>query len=344
MRKGGALLGEGSYGCVYDIANVNIGMNVFVPFEGSTKKLYEHLDETNTAVKLFVNEKIYDKEKSDIEELIKIKGDVIKNIMPTYYGYIDSLVVPEDMWKIQNATGKSCNKKPQQQLKAIVMQKCVKTFKDVTSQNNFVELLNDFINRLDNLHKEGYLHCDIKPDNIMCIEENGKDKLVLIDWGFATKIDEAVKSAKIDCSPYYMCPLLFLREGARMNSYIQFISELTWYKELNKNYTYKGYKNFEEYLSAYDNKYGDCFFNIELKKKFYRSIDKYSLFVSLLSIKEKVPEVDTYIQQILDSMISFSQTTVPDFKFFKSETGSKHDSEELKKHKDIQDLLSALGM
>lgn len=326
MRKGGALLGEGSFGCVYDKANVNIGVNKFVPFDDSTHG-YEDLNKDNTAVKLMTDKKLFDKEVNDIKELLIPAG----NIMPKYYGYIENLKIP-----MPNATCKK-NGNP---LQAIVMQKCVQTFDQVASLPNFVELIKDFISRLNMLHDAGYLHCDIKPDNIMY----DGTKLVLIDWGFATKIDEAVKSAKIDCSPYYMCPLLFLREGARMNSYIQFISELTWYNELNKNYTYKGYKNFNEYLSAYDNKYGDCFFNIELKKKFYRSIDKYSLFVSLLSIKEKVPEVDTYIQQILDSMISFSQTTVPDFKFFKSETGSKHDSEEFKKHKDIQDLLSALGM
>ena len=47
------------------------------------------------------------------------------------------------------------------------------------------------MNAIENIHKMGYIHNDIKPNNIMIDNldglVNGKFKILLIDYGIATK-------------------------------------------------------------------------------------------------------------------------------------------------------------
>ena len=45
--------------------------------------------------------------------------------------------------------------------------------------------------RLETLHKIGYVHCDLKPDNILISADTEDDEIYLIDYGLAhTYLDE----------------------------------------------------------------------------------------------------------------------------------------------------------
>jgi serine/threonine protein kinase len=58
-----------------------------------------------------------------------------------------------------------------------------------TKMNNhlFKKLMRDLLIVLDRMQSNNFIHCDIKPDNIIYCKKNKKFKL--IDWGMATYID-----------------------------------------------------------------------------------------------------------------------------------------------------------
>ncbi len=53
------------------------------------------------------------------------------------------------------------------------------------SHENIVKYFMDSINIIENIHKKGVLHRDVKPDNFMIKENNGVSKLYIIDFGLA---------------------------------------------------------------------------------------------------------------------------------------------------------------
>jgi serine/threonine protein kinase len=50
-------------------------------------------------------------------------------------------------------------------------------------------LKQDLKDALDHIHNRGYSHNDIKTDNILVVDENGRKTLKLADFGGATKFD-----------------------------------------------------------------------------------------------------------------------------------------------------------
>ena len=53
------------------------------------------------------------------------------------------------------------------------------------THENIIKYFMDSINIIENIHKKGVLHRDIKPDNFMIKENNGVSKLYIIDFGLA---------------------------------------------------------------------------------------------------------------------------------------------------------------
>ncbi len=84
--------------------------------------------------------------------------------------------------------GESCKDLIKQQ--KITALKALKIIKDITSA-------------LEYIHNQGYLHCDIKPDNIL-LRADGT--AVLTDFGIAREIREEKASTSVAGTPHYMSP------------------------------------------------------------------------------------------------------------------------------------------
>ena len=72
-------------------------------------------------------------------------------------------------------------------------------FLEKVSAPERVKMYVDLMKALMDLHNKGYIHSDIKPDNIMVESEEYKN-LRIIDLGMTTPIDTAV----IGGTPFYM--------------------------------------------------------------------------------------------------------------------------------------------
>jgi serine/threonine protein kinase len=69
-----------------------------------------------------------------------------------------------------------------------------------------VDIGRDVIPQLNNVHHHGWLHCDIKPNNILAREEDGRVRYWLADWDHAVKIEDAEKGAPVAGTEHYEAP------------------------------------------------------------------------------------------------------------------------------------------
>jgi len=75
------------------------------------------------------------------------------------------------------------------------------------SKVDIIRITKDVARALEYAHKQGYIHRDVKPENIM-LHENG-ERVVLMDFGIAriTQADNSVtKTGKVIGTPHYMSP------------------------------------------------------------------------------------------------------------------------------------------
>lgn len=94
---------------------------------------------------------------------------------------------------------------------------------------------------LDDLHKKGIIHCDIKPDNVMVAPVGEHVFLNIIDFGLASKIQQYTDVVKDTCrgSPMYMAPecfseskKMYFKQAAKANRQYFLSSE---YQELENH-------------------------------------------------------------------------------------------------------------
>ena len=82
------------------------------------------------------------------------------------------------------------------------------------SENEAIDILEQILQALRYLHEEvGVIHRDIKPENFLMYNENGRNKVKLIDFGFATYIpkDGSGLTQQLG-TPQYAAPELFLNQ------------------------------------------------------------------------------------------------------------------------------------
>lgn len=109
--------------------------------------------------------------------------------------------------------------------------------------DDIIIVVNNIISAISELHKVGFLHCDIKPENIF-LELNNSNrvtKAVLADFGHAVKIDEQI--VKLG-TPQYIHPLLYLDKKPQDLTCVDkwsfacvIVNMLTMYKR-NEHYGY----------------------------------------------------------------------------------------------------------
>jgi serine/threonine protein kinase len=56
------------------------------------------------------------------------------------------------------------------------------------------------------VHQQGWIHCDIKPDNLICVADGEREQFVLVDLGAATTTREARGGKHVVGSPAYTAP------------------------------------------------------------------------------------------------------------------------------------------
>lgn len=77
----------------------------------------------------------------------------------------------------------------------------------VFSLEKATEVLSEVIIGLEQLHQEGYLHRDIKSQNVLIKTENGKERFKLADFGFSKK--KAEVGGTILGTEQFMSPEIF---------------------------------------------------------------------------------------------------------------------------------------
>lgn len=56
------------------------------------------------------------------------------------------------------------------------------------NEKEAINFISQILQALDHMHEIGYVHLDLKPENIMFVTKES-DKLKLIDFGLATKVN-----------------------------------------------------------------------------------------------------------------------------------------------------------
>ncbi len=57
---------------------------------------------------------------------------------------------------------------------------------------------------LEYIHARGYVHCDIKPSNIMVTQQDGRERIVLLDFGIGRTAGAA--ETTLLTTPHYLAP------------------------------------------------------------------------------------------------------------------------------------------
>jgi serine/threonine protein kinase len=76
-----------------------------------------------------------------------------------------------------------------------------------------IHIMRQILRGLEVLHTQGFVHCDIKPSNVM-VDRLGNAKI--IDYGRAVQVEEKV--SMLLGTPYYMAPEIHRREVTRVQS------------------------------------------------------------------------------------------------------------------------------
>ena len=76
-----------------------------------------------------------------------------------------------------------------------------------------IHIMRQIVRGLEVLHAQGFVHCDIKPSNVM-VDQLGNAKI--IDYGRAVQVEEKV--SMLLGTPYYMAPEIHRREVTRVQS------------------------------------------------------------------------------------------------------------------------------
>ncbi|GKD17528.1 mitogen-activated protein kinase kinase kinase 17-like protein [Tanacetum coccineum] len=81
--------------------------------------------------------------------------------------------------------------------------------KNSVSENQVKKYTNSILKGVEFIHKNGFVHCDIKLQNILLASENGKEVAKIADFGLAKRVNnirEANSKYEIRGTPMYMAP------------------------------------------------------------------------------------------------------------------------------------------
>lgn len=225
LFKGGQFRAEGGFGCVFDYddltnipaekisfhtkSNVVKNTNNITNSQVNARKLFNRTPAENYVVKIFKSENAY---RNEMNELFKLKSNINVNtynrLFPNFYEfgeiYIDQQVSDKlngckklkgiDKGVIYFIVMKAMKHSLEDFLSKKIVSPSISSFYD-----NFVNLLD----RMNILHEKGFVHCDLKPDNILVNDGS----FYFTDLGHTKKINEVVKKGTMVRTPSYSISL-----------------------------------------------------------------------------------------------------------------------------------------
>lgn len=281
--KGGAFLGEGAFGCIYESSDVNPTSTIVTI----------NVDTTPMCAKVFFDQESFN------EELASVKNVLGNHLIPNYYGYATSVDVNNEV---------NCTKiqKGMQPYGAIYMQKLDYSLEDVIQQKVavteiFTKSIQQFVDGLASFHNT-FLHCDIKPQNIMYY--TNQHKWYLVDFGMVQNIKKLPKT--FGGTPFYSSPLTYMHNAGDGPKGIKAYQSLTSKAKSLRDLT----SEFGNIISTKTN--GGTFYDYlqELQQQYeksesdlYKNVDNYSMALiiqqlSSLNLLNK-DTADTLIVQLL---------------------------------------------
>jgi len=182
----------------------------------------------------------------------------------------------------------------------IVMPKFEKSLRDLKNEGSMDDeqckkVINDVLDTLKHLTEKGYLHLDIKPDNIMF--NNGR--WYLIDYGIAMRFDEesekTINKKKVgNGTPFYMARDAHKGRMSRkadleslIYTMVDLNCQLPWCRAKNKGETVKDYL---EYI-------------FEEKQEFFKNYTKLNLpsyYNAFIDYVDKLQPGDNPIYEIVE--------------------------------------------
>lgn len=74
------------------------------------------------------------------------------------------------------------------------------------SEREVIKYMLQIVAGVNFIHKQGIVHLDLKPENIMCVNKTGS-KIKLIDFGLARRLGNLALSCALRC-PHKLCTAL----------------------------------------------------------------------------------------------------------------------------------------
>lgn len=299
-KKGGAFLGEGAFGCVFD--STDIPHTTLKDFVNTSLIVSLPNDKGEICAKVFFDAASL---KEEVDSIRKIAELSLGNVLPEYIGYAE---VPVTITGEKNAC--KLNKNEVNPVGAIYMQKLDFTLMDVLSkQQNMttpqIEMsLTTLIKELDKLHRNNLVHCDIKPQNIMYSKSTFQ--FYLVDFGMVQHLVPLPQT--FGGTPFFASPVIFMHNAKDAHKGLKAYRDMVEHFPVLQMLT----NRFDDVIRKRTN--GGTFYDYlqELKAQYedkeshdiYKHIDMYSmaLVVQLLAHSNMIAKdnADNMTSQLID--------------------------------------------
>ncbi len=175
------------------------------------------------------------------------------------------------------------------------------------TETTFKQFISDIDEILTHLHKAGFNHNDVKPDNIIYCENDKRFKL--IDWNQAAPIKKVLGVKKIG-SIFYNHPLKFY-----VNGLPQLISKNNMELSIfTGDYNWEKHTHIYEFIKSFGKDSFDYVLSKEesinnMHKTYSKHFDGYSFAISIMFLAEKnnIPVPKDKVLELLQPFIDFLQ-------------------------------------
>jgi serine/threonine protein kinase len=111
------------------------------------------------------------------------------------------------------------------------------------SESSLAEIFRNSIIALDGIHKRGFIHRDLKLDNILLIDDSDNSLVKIIDFGFMCHVpdgDGAIRSQQLCGTQGYLAPesTYAVKEYSRKSDIWQMVSDMVLFLSASLHFSY----------------------------------------------------------------------------------------------------------